>query len=392
MESSGLPRGHQDFLGSQRIIWGMDAAEAVAGEAARFHASRVFIVSSNSIATGTPIVGSVAKELGSRYAGFFSGCIAHVPRPSVLAAAAAIRSAEADLVVGIGGGSVADTIKVAQVCLAQDVRRIEDMDVLHIRVAADGTRSTPPSKPSPFRQIAVPTTLSAAEFGNLGGSTDPRSGAKHAFTSNDMAAASIILDPAVTVYTPDWLWLSSGVRALDHAIEAICSVDRNPYVQGLAMHAVEMLAENLAAVRKDERDLNARLRCQQATWLASASINRVNFGASHGIGHVLGGLADVPHGYTSCVLLPTVLAWNEEFTREQQGLLERLFGRSGSAAAGVRALVEGLGLPTRIRDLDIDEALLPRAAELAMANMWVRTNPRPITSSADVLEILNAAW
>jgi len=388
-----MQAGLYSFLPQERVIWGRPAAEAVAEEAERRKAARIFLLSSASLARNTPVVEAVAAALGPRVVGRFLGCVQHTPRASVLAAAEAVRAAAPDLIVTLGGGTPIDTGKILQMLLAHDVRTVEGMDALHVKVRPDGSREVPAIRSSPLRQIIVPTTLSGAEFSSLGAATDPRTGAKQAYIGPDVCGAAVILDPAATLYTPEWLWLSTGIRALDHAVETLCAIDPTPFTDALSRQALEMLAAGLPATKVAPRDLQARLACQQAVWLAASSINRVNYGASHGIGHVLGGLAGVPHGYTSCVLLPTVLQWNEPATAARQHLVAAALGRPGeSAAAAVRALIAGLGLPTRIRDVGVERALLPKVAEQAMSNLWVRTNPRPVAGPPDVLGILEAAW
>jgi alcohol dehydrogenase class IV len=385
--------GLYSYLPQERVVWGRPAAEAVAAEVERRGAARVFLLASRSLATATGVVAGVEQALPGRVVGRFFDCVQHTPRESVLAAAQAVRAAAPDLIVTLGGGTPIDTGKILQICLAHDARRIEDLDALHIRVLPDGTRHLPAIKPSPVRQIVVPTTLSGAEFSALGAATDRRTGAKQAYVGPDVCAAAVILDPAVTLHTPAWLWLSTGIRAVDHAVEALCSIDPTPFTDGLSLHALKLFAQALPASRRAPGDLAARLACQQAVWLAAASINRVNYGASHGIGHVLGGLADVPHGYTSCALLPAVLAWNEPATGRQQAAVAAALDRPGvPAATAVKELIAGLGLPTSLRDLKVDPALLPRVAEAAMTNLWVRTNPRPIAGPAEVREILELAW
>ncbi len=385
--------GLYSYLPQERVIWGRPAAEAVAGEVERRGAARVFLLASRSLATGTDVVAGVERALGERVVGRFFDCVQHTPRESVLAAAAAVRAAAPDLIVTLGGGTPIDTGKILQICLAHDARKVEDMDALHVRVNADGTRHLPTIKPSPVRQIVVPTTLSGAEFSSLGAATDKRTGAKQAYVGPDICGAAVILDPAITVHTPEWLWLSTGIRAVDHAVETLCSIDPTPFTDGLSLHALGLFAQALPASHRDPADLEARLACQQAVWLAASSINRVNYGASHGIGHVLGGLADVPHGYTSCALLPAVLAWNADATARQQNQVATALGRPGVAASiAVKDLIAGLGLPTSLRDLKVPSEVLPQVAEAAMANLWVRTNPRPIRDAADVRAILDLAW
>lgn len=370
------------YLPLERVVFGQPAAQAAAEEAARIGARRVFIVAAKSLARKTPVVKDIEKALGARYAGLFDECIAHTPWPSVIAAAEAVRAAAPDLILTAGGGTPIDTVKIVQICLAHGAKRVEDLDDL--RAA---------TRPSPVRQVAVPTTLSGAEFSNLGGGTDPRTRIKHSFTGADIGPRSVILDPAITLHTPEWLWLSTGIRGVDHAVEALCSVDAHPYCDGLALHALRLFAEGLPRCKAAPQDLEARLLCQQASWLAASTIARVNYGASHGIGHALGAAADVPHGHTSCIMLPHVLRYNEPATAAKQKLVAEALGEPMKPAAdAVAALVRALGQPATLRDAGVKREDLAAVAAAAVRNRWVLANPRPIRSAADVMRLLEAAW
>jgi len=381
--------GSYAYLPLERVVFGRPAAEAVVEEAARIGATRVFIVASKTLATKTPVVRTIAEALGRHYVGLFDGCVQHSPRASVIAAARAVRAAAPDLILTVGGGTAIDTVKVLQICLAHGVDSAEALDGLHVSIGPDGKRQVPDIRPSPVRQVAVPTTLSGAEFSNLAGVTDERIRQKHSFIGPDIGARSVILDPEATVHTPQWLWLSTGVRGVDHAVETLCSIEAHPYCDGLALHALRLFAEALP--RPD--DLGARLTCQQASWLAGSSIARVNYGASHGIGHALGAFADVPHGHTSCVMLPHVMRYNEAATKDKQAVIAEAMGRPGVPAAdAVAELIAALGQPTTLRAVGVKREQLQKIAEAAMHNLWVRTNPQPIRSAEDVMGILEAAW
>jgi alcohol dehydrogenase class IV len=384
---------HYAYLPLERVVFGRPAASAAAAEADRIGARRVFVVASKSLSRGTPAIREITQALGSRAAGLFDRCVAHTPWPSVIEAADAVRGANPDMILTVGGGTPIDTVKILQICLAHGVTRAEELDRLHASVGADGRRIDPQIKPSPVRQVAVPTTLSGAEFSNLAGGTDPRTKIKYGFSGADIGPRSVILDPALARHTPEWLWLSTGVRGVDHAVEALCSIDAHPYCDGLALHALRLFGEGLRRTKAAPGDLDARLACQQASWLAASTINRVNYGASHGIGHALGGTAGVPHGHTSCVMLPHVLRYNAGVTHHAQRRIAEALGRPGMPAAdAVAELIADLGQPAGLREVGVAREQLPAIAAAAARNFWVRANPQPIRSEQDVMRLLEAAW
>jgi len=137
------------------------------------------------------------------------------------------------------------------------------------------------------------------------------------------------------------------VRAIDHAVEDLCSSSSKPFSDGASFHALRLLGRGLPAVKADPRNLEARLDCQLGSWMSMIGSNAgVTKGASHGIGHVLGGTAGVPHGYTSCVMLPHVLRFNYPVTVERQQLVSEALGQPGERAAdALAALIVELGLP-----------------------------------------------
>lgn len=380
-------------FGIERIIYGEEFAVSLPREVDRLGARRVFaIVSATLAARG--LVDKLRACLGPGLAGQYVGMPPHMPREPVVEAADAARAAKADLLVTIGGGSVTDAGKMVQLCLTEGVTRPEQLDAYHLRVAADGTTHTPDIASPTIRCIAVPTTLSGGEFSGRSGCTDGKRGMKHIYVHRDLAPQVIILDPHITVDTPEWLWLSSGIRALDHATEGLCSGYSNPYADGLALNALRLLRPALLKAKADPRDLQGRLDAQIATWSAMGVVQAgVPMGASHGIGHVLGGAAAVPHGYTSCVMLAPVLRYNEPANSERQRMVSAALGNPDVPAATLIAdLVAALGLPGRLRDVGVSREQLPSIAEKSMHDKWIHMNPRRITSPRQLLEILEAAY
>lgn len=391
--TGAVPTGAYAYLPLERVVFGRPAEEAVVDEVERIGAARVFVVASKSIARDTPLAAAIAEALGRRFIGLFDECVQHTPRGAVIEAARAVRAAQPDLIVTVGGGTPIDTVKILQIALAHGVDDEAGLDGLHVSIDANGIRVLPAIEKSPVRQIIVPTTLSGAEFSNLGGAMNPKTSLKQLFIGTDIGARAVILDPRATVYTPDWLWLSTGLRAVDHAVESLCAIDANAYCDGLSLHALKLFKDCLPRSKTAPGDLAARLTCQQASWLAASTIARVEYGASHGISHALGAVANVPHGYTSCVLLPSVLAYNAPSTAGPQAMIAQALGRHGmSASEAVGDLIAALGLPRTLREVGVTRGQLPTIAENAMRNPWVRSNPRPIEGSDQVMAILEAAW
>jgi maleylacetate reductase len=388
-----MKTGSFNFLAMDRVHFGTPASDALLQEVNERQAKRVFVVTSRSLNRKTDAVKQATAKISDRIVGLFDECIEHTPRDTVIALAQALRASNADLIVSMGGGTVIDTVKIALVCLAGGVQTAEELDDWHIRVKPEGGLHVPLVGAPPCRQIAIPTTLSGAEFSDLGGGTDTRTGVKHGFTGRYIGPVAVILDPKVTLHTPDRLWLSTGIRAVDHAVEALCSINAQPLVDATSIRALTLLKRSLQRYQTDPSDLQARLDGQLGAWLASTSIRRTDYGASHGLGHALGADTGTPHGITSCVLLPTVMRFNVEACTSQLAEIAAALGDSkASAADQVEALIAELGLPTRLSMLGMDIARLPIIAEKGMANMWVRTNPRPIKEASQLLEILNRAW
>ena len=394
-----MKSGVFNFLALDRVHFGVPAAEALQQEIAQRASERVVIVTSRTLNRTTSVVTTLAHTLGNLVVGIFDQCVEHTPRDSVIALAAFLREARADLVVSLGGGTVIDTVKIALLCLAEGVDHADALDQWHLKVNPDGTLRVPIVAAPPCRQIAIPTTLSGAEFSDLGGATDTRTGTKHGFTGRFIGPVAVILDPAMTLHTPERLWLSTGIRAVDHAVEAICARNAQPFLDALGLRALKQLAGSLARVGSQAIDpscpesLQGRLDCQIGAWLAAMSIRRADYGASHGLGHALGADAGVPHGITSCVLLPTVMRYNAEVCAGALVEISAALGHPDQSAADlIEALISRLGLPTRISELGVGRERLAVIAEKAMGNPFVRSNPRPIQSPAQTLEILERAW
>jgi len=378
-------KGRVVFGAMDEVVFGRPAAQAVAGQMDRLHVSRAFLMVSGTLNRTTDEIEKIRKALGPRCVGTFDAMPPHTPREAVVAAAEQARAAGADLIVTVGGGSITDGAKAVQLCLANDVRTAGGIDRIRAHKGV-----APPMKAPTVRQISVPTTIAGGEFSAIAGVTDPRSKVKEMVRHDLVMPRAAILDPAVTVHTPEWLWLSTGIRAVDHCVEGLCSREAHPFADAQALKGLSMLAQALPRVKADPSDLDARMDCQIGTWLSMGPLSSgVPMGASHGIGYVLGAVYDVPHGYTSCVMLPSVLRWNRPDNAERQALVAAAMGQPGKDAADVLdGFIRSLGMPRSLHDVRIEPAHFDRIAELAMATPWIPRNPRKIDSPAQVREIL----
>ena len=382
-----------EYLKLDRTVMGQPLAQAVRAEADVRGARRVMCVLSGTLNRNTSIREEIEASLGERFAGCYDQTVTHVPRDSVIVLAESIRETRADLILTIGGGTCLDTVKMALLCLAEEITQADQLEAFAIRVNDAGERETPFVKPPPVRQIAAPTTLSGAEFSDLSGCVDTATQVKQLFSGSEIGPATVILDPAITVHTPEELWLSTGVRAIDHAVETICSTEAMALTDAGALHAIRLLGSSLQANRLEPDNLEKRLDSQVAIALACAGLNRVPYGASHGIGHQLGAVAAVPHGYTSCVLLPHVMAYNQAATGRQQQMISEVLGEPDRPASELVAeIIRELGMPTRLRDVGVSTDHFPAIAQGSLLNAWVRANPEPISTPDQVIRILEAAY
>lgn len=380
--------GAHAFPRQDQVVHGRPAGEVVRELAKAWGANRILLTTTRSLKD--TLAADMAAALGDLCVGQFSDIGAHSPREGVIGGAAEARRTGADLIVAVGGGSVIDATKVMQLCLWAGLERPDQLDPY--RAGRGPDRVDAAKVPAGVRFIAVPTTLSAAEFTPFAGISDAARRVKEGYVHPWFAPRAVVLDPAMTLATPPQLWGSTGMKAVDHAVEQLCHPVRAPYADALAADGLKRLARGLRASQADPTDLDARLECQFGMWLAMSGIGSGRgMGPSHAIGHTLGGSYGVPHGITSCVILPAVLAWTHDATLARQALISELLGFHGAAADAIRQLVGGLGLPDDLKSVGVSRNDFPAIAQHTLHDAGVRVSPRPITGPQDIVEILELA-
>lgn len=371
------------------VIYGKPSATAIREEAERLGAQRVYLIVSRTLNTTTKEIAKIRAALGDLYAGTYDGVPQHTTREVVVKAAALALEARADLIVAVGGGSVVDAAKIVLMCMEHKIVEPSGLD---------GFETTPDKRFGMFRapkvrMIAVPTTLSGGEYNAGSLVTDSQRKLKQIFHHPLMMPRSIILDPAIAKHTPEKLWLGSGTRAMDHGIEAICSPHGNPLVESVCLRGIRFLHDGLLRSKENPEDDEARNLCQYGSWLSAFGLQaRVPMGASHAIGHVLGGTCDVPHYFCTAVMMPSVLRYNKPATGEAQKLLaEALRAPDLEASDAFANFIAQLGLPRRLADVGVTEQQFRLIGENAMLSIFTRSNPQPIRSPDDVITILKLA-
>lgn len=402
MTSSNAPHMAGSFANSpvSEVRFGPGSLAQLAEILERDGIRRPVLVTGRSLASDAGMMAALKVAIGKRELGIFMETVPHVPRETAIAAVELLRAHRADAVISFGGSTQNDTAKAAVWADAEGLTAPEQFEPFAIRFDYPSTRIVPPMRGDALPLYAVPTTLSAGEFTNIAGITDTVRGEKQLYQDRKLAARAVLLDPELTLRTPEWLWLSSGIKAIDHCVEAWFSLRAQPITDAVALEALALLFRNLPLTRSDPNDREARLQCQIGAWLSVFGLANVSLGLSHGLGHQLGGRCGVAHGYTSCILLQHVLGFNEGATAERRAILckrlEAALERPFPAADLQRELLDlvrdKLSLPWRLRDLDIAEADLAFVAEAALRDPIVATNPRPVRSSDEVMTLLKAAW
>jgi len=362
-----LESSEYTYLPIERVHFGSGSINKLRDELERIGSRRPFLVTGQSIARKTDLAERVERASGRKLAGTFAEIKQHAPMSGIVSATDAATEAKADSLISLGGGSPIDSTKIIVKELSHDFQI--------------------PTIP----HIAIPTTLSAAEFSHIAGMTDERLNRKTGFRDLRMVPRLIFLDPELTIPTPGWLWASSGIRSLDHAVEAVYSPNHQPYVDALVLEAIRLLFENLKVSTEDPANLKSRLNCQLAAWMSFAGVVSVGMGLSHAIGRVIGATWNIPHGITSCLTLGEVMRMEASRNPDRLALIAKAEGKhtesirtekaAVEAAEGVSNLVHGLGLSKRLRDYGIKKDDLQRIAEDAGGQ-----------ESADALKILEKIW
>ena len=346
---------------------------------------RILVSISRSLQANSTIVQDLKSKLGDTIVDVVSILTEHTPYDSVFKLASAITNSQATHLLSLGGGSVIDGGKIA---LLVATLKIQEAAKLEEMTSASGSSLNITTWP--VEHIAVPTTLSGAEFTPIAGATSSITGRKTGFAHPYLVPDRIILSSTLSKYTPERLWLSTGIRAVDHAVETICAPGVDREIADFCAKGLGLLYRGMKGTREDPENLVHREDSQLGVYYATAGISRYRMGASHGLGYLLGVIGHVPHGITSCVFLPAVLTYNLSETESPQSNIAKVLGVASAAdvAPALKRFIKDLGLPNRISTLDISDEAISEIKSAALTHPVVQANPKAIESIEDVAEIM----
>ena len=381
---------HQDIICAETAIDALPATVDALG------ASRAMITCGPTILRACNVVPRVQEALGSRYVGTYSGVSPHSPVHTVEEGAAMAKETQPDVFISVGGGSTHDTTKAIATLVAEggDIR-----DYAIIYEPPD--RIVVPPTPAPKLPIlSVPTTMGCAEFSRGGGGiTDHEQGRKLSIAGDGVTHRTVIIDGQALATTPLRILVSTAIGQLRIAIETVYSTGRNPIGDGMALHAIRLLFENLPNCKDGDIDtlLTTKTACAMAS-LASFGGLGLNTATCH---HV-GGLYDVPHGEANAILLPHTMRYNLDACADRQRLIAEAIGCASStmtdeeaglaAADAVDGLCRELELPRTLREVGVPEDGLEYIATATLQDRSLSTNPKPVIDAGPIMEVLHAAY
>ncbi len=372
-----------------KIIFGSGAVKEVGMEVDELRGTRALIVTDRDLVK-TDLVNIVRKTLGSKCVGVFSDVTPDTGMHIINAGSEYGRTLGADTLVSVGGGSAIDTAKGMAICLTRG-GRLEDHSGLNMLAN--------PLIP----HIAIPTTAgTGSEVTYAAVVKDHQQKRKLLFADNYLIPNVAILDPKMTLGMPRLLTASTGMDALCHCIEAIHSMQREPITDGLAFQGIRLIREFLPRAVQNGEDLVARGQMLIAATLAGASFSNAQLGIVHALAHCVGATFGVPHGLANSILLPHCILYNADACPDLYARIAETMGKevkgmeplkaAEQAAIAIWEFTKALGLPQRLREVNVEESGLIQCANDALMDGTIVYNPKPVFDPDEILKIYHKAF
>jgi alcohol dehydrogenase class IV len=331
----------------------------------------------------------------------FDGVATEPTLASVEAAVEMFRDRSCDLIVGLGGGSSMDSAKAVSLLVGNGGKFHE---YTQRRVGTEWAPGKPVSKKGP-PIMTVPTTAGTGSDMTAGcGVFDPETGIKGWAGGPNVRPAVSLCDPVLTMSMPPRVTADTGFDALSQAIEAIVTLQPNPYADALLLTAVETIGRYLPKAFANGANLEARAAMLGAATMVGTAFPFGGLIHVHTYAEVLGDLTHLPHGRLIGLMLPHVLEWSaigcpEKLTLVARALGENVDGLSARAGAdcairAVRRLRDEVEMNEPLRSHDVSEETLRICAERVFAQHTPRSvgGPRAFRSLDEVLSVLKEAY
>jgi alcohol dehydrogenase class IV len=389
------------FASPTRVVSGRELIGSAGFEFAKEGAERTLLVT-DSVIRETGLVEKVEGGIadgGLEVVGVFDDVPQDSDTAVVMRCAEQAKDAGADSFLAVGGGSVIDTTKAANVIFSHGGTIPEWEGVFGLPRERDGM-----GRPLPLAPLAVvPTTAgTGSEASPVAVIKDSERGIKFVVLDFPLAPDLAILDPESTATLPAPIAAATGMDALTHAIEGVTSTEWSPHGDAYALHAIRLIRDNLERAVADTSDEEARGNMLVAANLAIAPAGFGATGITHSMSHPCGARYGVPHGVANAINLPPVIEFNavasEQVADQFRGAAELLGvdARGGGEQVGpaladhVRELRTRLGLPGRLSEVGVPEQGVPQLAEDAMGEGSTLVNPREPTAD-DFVELFHQA-
>lgn len=359
-----------------RVVFGEGASGQCGVEAIRLGGRRALLVTDEGIEAAGLLepIRSALEAAGVAHESVLD--ISSNPLESeVLGAARAYDTFKADIVIGVGGGSVLDVAKLVRLAVTHPAPLAQYDD------AIGGSENIVGPLPP---MIAIPTTAgTGSEVGRSGVITIQATNRKTVIFSSLLLPDVAILDAGMTQTMPPMMTAATGMDALSHCVEAYCSLGDHPMADAMALGGVRLCHRSLRAAVENGGDLSARGEMLKAAMMGAVAFQK-GLGACHSLAHPLSTEFGMHHGLANAICLPAVLDFNRSAIPVRIAEVARQLGvRSDDAntlsfecAGAVRALRGAIGLPSDLRSQGIAESDIPRLAALAHADPCHQLNPR----------------
>jgi alcohol dehydrogenase class IV len=348
----------------------------------------------------TETVETSLKAAGIR-AEVFNGVATEPTLASVEAAVDMFKDRSCDLIVGLGGGSSMDSAKAVSLLIGNGGKF---HDYTQQRVGTEWKPGRPASKKGPH-VMTVPTTAGTGSDVTSGcGVFNPETGVKGWAGGPNLRPAVSLCDPVLSMSMPPRVTADTGFDALSQAIEAIVTLQFNPYADALLLMAVETIGKYLPKAFANGANLEARAAMMGAATMVGTAFPFGGLMHVHTYAEVLGDLTHLPHGRLIGLMLPHVLEWSaigcpEKLTLIARALGENVDGLSPRAGAdralqAVRRLCDEVEMNEPLRSHDVSEETLQVCAERVWSQHTPRSvgGPRGFRSQDEVLALLKEAY